>query len=128
MTLLHFSLMSLPILGSKADIQCLEQTTLIGPLEQLMRIRYLLNQNKSRIMRIKLLIIIQLIIFTFTIIFQGAKPEKGRFLNFHHVEWWVGNAKQAASYYCARLGFQPFAYKVKTILKLAINKNEISGI
>ena len=44
--------------------------------------------------------------------FQGKKPEKGRFLNFHHVEWWVGNAKQAASYYCARLGFQPFAYKV----------------
>jgi len=32
-------------------------------------------------------------------------------LNFHHVEWWVGNAKQAASYYCARMGFEPFAYK-----------------
>ena len=55
-------------------------------------------------------------------IFQGAKPEKGRFLNFHHVEWWVGNAKQAASYYCARLGFQPFAYKVQIILRLAIDK------
>jgi len=42
---------------------------------------------------------------------KGEKPERGKFLNFHHVEWWVGNAKQAASYYCARLGFQPFAYK-----------------
>lgn len=46
-----------------------------------------------------------------TYVDKGEKPEKGRFLNFHHVEWWVGNAKQAASYYCARLGFQPFAYK-----------------
>lgn len=27
------------------------------------------------------------------------------------MEWWVGNAKQAASYYCARLGFQPMAYR-----------------
>ena len=35
-----------------------------------------------------------------------------RFLKFDHLEWWVGNAKQAASYYCARLGFEPFAYKV----------------
>ena len=42
---------------------------------------------------------------------QGEKPERGKFLNFHHIEWWVGNAKQAASYYCARLGFEPFAYK-----------------
>jgi len=42
---------------------------------------------------------------------KGEKHEKGRFLNFHHVEWWVGNAKQAASFYCARLGFHPFAYR-----------------
>ena len=25
----------------------------------------------------------------------------------------MGNAKQAASFYCARLGFEPYAYKVK---------------
>jgi len=42
---------------------------------------------------------------------KGEKPERGRFLNFHHLVWWVGNAKQAASYYCARLGFEPMAYK-----------------
>jgi len=42
---------------------------------------------------------------------KGEKPERGKFLRFHHVEWWVGNAKQAASYYCARLGFKPWAYK-----------------
>ena len=35
-----------------------------------------------------------------------------RFLKFDHLEWWVGNAKQAASFYCARLGFEPYAYKV----------------
>ena len=43
---------------------------------------------------------------------KGARPESGKFLNFDHVEWWVGNAKQAASYYCARFGFEPLAYKV----------------
>ncbi len=42
---------------------------------------------------------------------QGPKPDKGRFLKFDHIEWWVGNAKQAASYYCARLGFEHLAYK-----------------
>eukprot|EP00161_Ancyromonas_sigmoides_P016733 TRINITY_DN44_c0_g1_i2.p2 TRINITY_DN44_c0_g1~~TRINITY_DN44_c0_g1_i2.p2 ORF type:complete len:387 (-),score=214.39 TRINITY_DN44_c0_g1_i2:43-1203(-) len=29
---------------------------------------------------------------------------------FDHVTLWVGNAKQAATYYCARLGFQAVAY------------------
>jgi len=42
---------------------------------------------------------------------KGAKPERGRFLKFDHIEWWVGNAKQAASFYCARFGFEPFAYQ-----------------
>lgn len=34
--------------------------------------------------------------------------------NFHgydHITWYVGNAKQAASYYTTRLGFYPIAYK-----------------
>lgn len=35
----------------------------------------------------------------------------GKFLRFDHVEFWVGNAKQAATYYMARFGFQPYAYK-----------------
>jgi len=42
---------------------------------------------------------------------KGPKPDKGKFLDFDHIEWWVGNAKQAASHYCIRFGFQPFAYK-----------------
>ena len=42
---------------------------------------------------------------------KGVKPEKGRFVHFDHIVFWVGNAKQAASYYCVHLGFEPFAYR-----------------
>jgi 4-hydroxyphenylpyruvate dioxygenase len=42
---------------------------------------------------------------------KGPKPESGRFLRFDHLTFWVGNAKQAASHYCTRLGFKHFAYK-----------------
>uniref|UniRef100_A0A672YL83 4-hydroxyphenylpyruvate dioxygenase n=1 Tax=Sphaeramia orbicularis TaxID=375764 RepID=A0A672YL83_9TELE len=30
---------------------------------------------------------------------------------FDHLTFWVGNAKQAASYYCNKLGFEPLAYQ-----------------
>ncbi|XP_062584813.1 uncharacterized protein LOC134246462 [Saccostrea cucullata] len=42
---------------------------------------------------------------------KGPKPDSGRFVCFDHITFWVGNAKQAASYYCTRVGFEPFAYK-----------------
>ncbi|XP_005992305.1 4-hydroxyphenylpyruvate dioxygenase [Latimeria chalumnae] len=42
---------------------------------------------------------------------KGQKPERGRFVKFHHLTFWVGNAKQAAAYYCDKLGFEPLAYK-----------------
>ncbi|XP_053562322.1 4-hydroxyphenylpyruvate dioxygenase isoform X1 [Bombina bombina] len=42
---------------------------------------------------------------------KGEKHERGRFLSFHHLTFWVGNAKQAASFYCNKMGFEPFAYK-----------------
>ncbi|GCB65054.1 hypothetical protein scyTo_0004707, partial [Scyliorhinus torazame] len=42
---------------------------------------------------------------------KGEKPEKGRFISFHHLTFWVGNAKQAATYYCNKFGFEPVAYK-----------------
>ncbi|KAF5929326.1 hypothetical protein HPG69_019347 [Diceros bicornis minor] len=42
---------------------------------------------------------------------KGEKPERGRFLHFHSVTFWVGNAKQAASFYCNKMGFEPLAYK-----------------
>jgi len=38
------------------------------------------------------------------------RPEIGVFYGFDHVTLWVGNAKQAASYYCSRLGFEYVAY------------------
>lgn len=42
---------------------------------------------------------------------KGAKPESGKFLAFDHITFWVGNAKQAAAYYCVRLGFNEVGYK-----------------
>ncbi|KAG1931619.1 4-hydroxyphenylpyruvate dioxygenase [Pimephales promelas] len=42
---------------------------------------------------------------------KGEKPERGKFLKFHHLTFWVGNAKQAAVFYCDKFGFEPLAYK-----------------
>ncbi|KAJ8275803.1 hypothetical protein COCON_G00075550 [Conger conger] len=42
---------------------------------------------------------------------KGEKPERGRFVKFHHITFWVGNAKQAAVFYCDKMGFEPLAYK-----------------
>ncbi|KAJ8342999.1 hypothetical protein SKAU_G00329270 [Synaphobranchus kaupii] len=42
---------------------------------------------------------------------KGEKPERGRFVKFHHLTFWVGNAKQAAVFYCDKMGFEPLAYK-----------------
>ncbi|XP_067295799.1 4-hydroxyphenylpyruvate dioxygenase [Pseudorasbora parva] len=42
---------------------------------------------------------------------KGEKPERGKFIRFHHVKFWVGNAKQAAAFYCDKFGFEPLAYK-----------------
>ncbi|XP_012257216.1 4-hydroxyphenylpyruvate dioxygenase [Athalia rosae] len=42
---------------------------------------------------------------------KGPKPVAGKFLSFHHLTFWVGNAKQAANFYCARMGFEPLGYR-----------------
>jgi len=42
---------------------------------------------------------------------KGAQPPGGKFTAFDHMTVWVGNAKQAASFYCTRMGFEPLAYK-----------------
>lgn len=39
------------------------------------------------------------------------KPLRGKFVNFDFITFWVGNAKQAAAYYCTHLGFEPLAYR-----------------
>ncbi|KAF1378874.1 hypothetical protein PFLUV_G00195030 [Perca fluviatilis] len=42
---------------------------------------------------------------------KGEKHAKGKFVKFHHITFWVGNAKQAASFYCDKMGFEALAYK-----------------
>lgn len=42
---------------------------------------------------------------------KGEKPEKGNFLEFDHLTFLVGNAKQAAGWYCTRFGFKHYLYK-----------------
>lgn len=43
---------------------------------------------------------------------KGEKPEgSGRYVAFDHLTFWVGNAKQAANFYCINMGFEPFAYR-----------------
>ncbi|GAB1602610.1 4-hydroxyphenylpyruvate dioxygenase-like [Argonauta hians] len=61
---------------------------------------------------------------------KGEKPESGRFVSFAHLTFWVGNAKQAASFYCTRFGFEPFAYRgletnSREVVTHAIRQNKI---
>ncbi|XP_043910090.1 4-hydroxyphenylpyruvate dioxygenase-like [Protopterus annectens] len=42
---------------------------------------------------------------------KGEKPLRGGYVSFHHITFWVGNAKQAASFYCNKMGFEPLAYQ-----------------
>lgn len=42
---------------------------------------------------------------------SSLQPDYGAMFGFDHVQWWVGNAKQAAQTYAARFGFQPVAYR-----------------
>ncbi|XP_015273170.1 PREDICTED: 4-hydroxyphenylpyruvate dioxygenase [Gekko japonicus] len=42
---------------------------------------------------------------------KGEKPDKGRFRHFHSLTFWVGNAKQEASFYCNKMGFEELAYR-----------------
>eukprot|EP00343_Euplotes_focardii_P006690 CAMPEP_0205821394 /NCGR_PEP_ID=MMETSP0206-20130828/7459_1 /ASSEMBLY_ACC=CAM_ASM_000279 /TAXON_ID=36767 /ORGANISM="Euplotes focardii, Strain TN1" /LENGTH=380 /DNA_ID=CAMNT_0053116843 /DNA_START=20 /DNA_END=1162 /DNA_ORIENTATION=- len=39
------------------------------------------------------------------------RPDMGKFLAFDHLRFYVGNAKQAASYYTSRFGFEHVAYQ-----------------
>lgn len=42
---------------------------------------------------------------------SGAVSDLPNFHGYDHITWYVGNAKQAASYYTTRLGFYTIAYK-----------------
>jgi 4-hydroxyphenylpyruvate dioxygenase len=39
------------------------------------------------------------------------RPQIGKFFGFDHIKFWVGNSKQAASFYTSRFGFEYLAYQ-----------------
>lgn len=41
----------------------------------------------------------------------GPKVSRPQYLGYHHMTWYVGNAKQAASYYITRFGFRSIAFQ-----------------
>jgi 4-hydroxyphenylpyruvate dioxygenase len=41
----------------------------------------------------------------------AERPEGGRFFGFDHIELFVSNAKQVATYYALRMGMTPVAYR-----------------
>ncbi|ORY17917.1 4-hydroxyphenylpyruvate dioxygenase [Clohesyomyces aquaticus] len=42
---------------------------------------------------------------------QALPSDLSAYRGYHHVHWYVGNAKQAASYYVTRMGFERIAYR-----------------
>ena len=57
--------------------------------------------------------------------------ERGRILGFDHITLWVGNAKQAATYYCLAFGFTPFAYRgletgSRDVVSHVVKQNDIT--
>ena len=40
-----------------------------------------------------------------------TQEEMSSYQGYDHVHWYVGNAKQAAAYYIARMGFEKIAYR-----------------
>jgi len=61
---------------------------------------------------------------------KGEKPEAGKFTAFDHITFWVGNAKQAASFYCTRMGFEIVAYRgldtgSREVASYVLRKNKI---
>ncbi|KAF7630918.1 4-hydroxyphenylpyruvate dioxygenase [Meloidogyne graminicola] len=53
------------------------------------------------------------------------KKEISRFVCFDHIRFWVGNAKQAAHWYCINFGFHPFAYRGLETGSRRIKQNKI---
>ena len=59
-----------------------------------------------------------------------TRPPIGKFFGFDHVVYWVGNAKQAASYYTTRFGFEYLAYKgletgIRDVVSHVVIKNKV---
>ncbi|XP_039273483.2 4-hydroxyphenylpyruvate dioxygenase-like [Styela clava] len=61
---------------------------------------------------------------------KGEKHENAKFKCFDHLRFWVGNAKQAADFYCMHMGFKPFAYKgletgTRDVVSHVVKQNDI---
>ncbi|XP_064639720.1 4-hydroxyphenylpyruvate dioxygenase-like isoform X1 [Lineus longissimus] len=61
---------------------------------------------------------------------RTMSADSGFCKHFGHVTFWVGNAKQAAAHYCARLGFKPLAYKgletgSRKVVAHVVKQNEV---
>jgi 4-hydroxyphenylpyruvate dioxygenase len=61
---------------------------------------------------------------------KGEKHEKGEFNKFGHLIFWVGNALQAADWYCFRFGFEKWYYKGletgdRNVVSHVIKQNDI---
>ncbi|XP_064638528.1 4-hydroxyphenylpyruvate dioxygenase-like isoform X1 [Lineus longissimus] len=61
---------------------------------------------------------------------RTMSADSGFCKHFGHVTFWVGNAKQAAAHYCARVGFKPLAYKgletgSRKVVAHVVKQNEI---
>jgi len=62
---------------------------------------------------------------------KGEKHEQGSLNNFAHLTFWVGNAKQAAEWYCLRFGFEEVFYRgletgEREIVSHVVQLNEIT--
>ncbi|XP_065178824.1 4-hydroxyphenylpyruvate dioxygenase-like [Sycon ciliatum] len=61
---------------------------------------------------------------------KGPKPDVGKFEGFDHITFWVGNAKQAATFYSVRFGFEVLGYRGletgdRKVVSWALKQNRI---
>ncbi|KAI8049835.1 Glyoxalase/Bleomycin resistance protein/Dihydroxybiphenyl dioxygenase [Syncephalis plumigaleata] len=64
---------------------------------------------------------------------EGNETGGDRFLSFDHITFWVGNAKQAASYYTTRFGFKQAAYRSletghRNVCSYVVKQNDITFV
>ncbi|CAB4401158.1 unnamed protein product [Rhizophagus irregularis] len=64
---------------------------------------------------------------------KGPKLDLGNYEGFDHIKYWVGNAKQAASYYCTKLGFKHIGYQgletgVRDVVSHVVRQNSITFV
>lgn len=63
----------------------------------------------------------------------AAPADLSQYKGYDHVHWYVGNAKQAATYYVTRLGFKKIAYRgletgLKTIASHVVSNGSVTFV